>query len=371
MKKILIVHETLNGGGAEKVLINILNSIDYSKYSVDFALLHHEGVYLEQINKNVNIIKLFPISSFNNKIFNRIYHKVKNICIKHFSEKIYNKKLKNNYDVEIAFLEGPVTYFLSKSSNLNKIAWVHTDLERLRRLEYKVEEECYNKFNKIICVSNEGKNIFNKIYPKYAYKVEVIYNLIDDNEIRALSRYKADKYNFNKSTVIAVGRLNEVKRFDLLIRAHKLLLDDGIDHNLIILGEGDLKKDLMELAKKLQVQQSVKFLGFIKNPYPYIYKSDLFVMSSDFEGLPLVICEALVLEKAIVSTKCTGPTELLGNGEYGVLVECSNVIELKNSIKNILINKKIKKYYENKSKERSVIFKRNEIMNRIYEIIES
>jgi len=122
-----------------------------------------------------------------------------------------------------------------------------------------------------------------------------------------------------KPLLIAVGRLMPQKRFDRLLRAMSIIRQKNQEAELWILGQGDMKPELERLCKELQLQDSVRFLGFVPNPYPYVKAADIFVLSSDTEGYPLVVAEAMCLGKAIVSTAVTGATEMLSN-DAGVLV---------------------------------------------------
>ena len=149
-----------------------------------------------------------------------------------------------------------------------------------------------------------------------------------------------------------------------------MLIEEGIDSELLILGTGECKKNLEDLIKKYKLEKYVKLLGFSKNPYPYIKNADIFVSSSDFEGFSLVIAEAMILNKAIVSTKTNGPIELLDDGKYGILVDCNNPEQLKDSMKLILQNKDKKKYYEQKSNERNKIFEKETIIKQIHSCFE-
>ncbi|MBM7833065.1 glycosyltransferase [Clostridium sardiniense] len=368
-KKILIVQETLEGGGAEKVLIDILNNIEYSKYDVDLLLIKNTGVYIEQINKNVNKKYIYNKSKI--LILDKIKDKIfKKIIVKYFCNFIIKNKIDSNYYAEIAFLEGPSSQVVSKikSNSVKKIGWVHTDLRRLRRIKMKEEKTIYNQFDKIICVSNEVRNALISLYPFTEDKSTVIYNLIDIEKIKKRAKEKIE-FKFDGKNIVSVGRLIESKRFDLIIRAHKEVIDRGISHNLIILGEGPLKHDLMELTKNLGVGDSVKFLGFVKNPYPYIAKSDIYIMASDYEGLPLVICEALALNRVIISTDCTGPSELLNNGA-GILVKCGEYKEISENIIRVFEDHTLYKSYISKTIEPIKLFESNYIMKKIYNAID-
>lgn len=372
MKKILFIMRTLDGGGAEKVLINILNNINYKKYNVTLLLINKQGIYMKDINKNVKIEFIYDPKKFSSRIMQSLYYRI-TMFLYYKTPKFMCKLLINNkYDVEIAFLEDEVTSFLSKNSNKKskKIAWVHTDLKKYdieKREKMRID---YMNFDKVICVSRETKTIFNELFSEYKDKSQVIYNIIDSKKIFSLAK-KGIEYKFKESTLIGVGRLVKEKRFDLLIKAHKMLIDEGIENELIILGNGYEEVSLKNLIKELKLEKSVKMLGFIENPYPYIAKSDILIITSDYEGCPLVLSEALTLGKPIISTKCNGPNELLNHGEYGYMVDRDNIVQLKNSIKELLLDHEKRSLYKNKSLERANMLIENNIMNEIYSLLDS
>lgn len=371
MKKVLFIMNNLGGGGAEKVLIDILNVFDYKKYDVDILLVNNEGIYKEKLNENVSLNYIYNPIKIKNRFIRNIIEIVRGKIIRYFSSLVYRIKVKKIYDIEIAFLEGfPATYILSNSTNIKskKIAWIHTDLSKSRTLSFKNEEKMYSKINNVVCVSQESKEVFDKLYPVHSEKSEIIYNLINRDIIIEKSNENID-YLFKKTTIIGCGRLASEKRFDLLIKAHKLLVDDGVENELIIVGSGEKEEELESLIQELGVNDTVKLLGFKSNPYPYIKNSDVFVMSSDFEGFSLVVAEAMILGKAIVSTKCVGPSELLENGEIGILTNYGDEIEMKDAIKKIIQEKSIKENYENKALKKSEDFNYNEIMNKIYSLL--
>jgi len=373
LKKILFIMNNLGGGGAEKVLIDILSVFDYKKYEVDILLVNNEGIYRDKLNENVSLSYIYKPIKYKNKAHRTLIETIRGKTIRYFPSLVYKRKVKKKYDIEIAFLEGfPSTYILANSTNKysKKIAWIHTDLSKSRTLSFKNEEKMYSKIDNIVCVSNECKEIFDTLYPMQSKKAEIIYNLINRDIIIEKSKESID-YTFSKPTIIGIGRLSSEKRFDLLIKAHKLLIDDGIENELIILGEGDKKAELKGLIEKLGISDTVKLLGFKSNPYPYIKNSDVLVMPSDFEGFSLVVAEAMILGKAIVSTKCVGPSELLDNGNAGVLTECGDEKEMKDAIKSILMESKVKKHYESKALKRSEDFNYNKIINKIYNLLDT
>ncbi|WP_394862153.1 glycosyltransferase [Paraclostridium bifermentans] len=368
-KSILIIQESLDGGGAERVLINILNKIDYTKYRVDLLLLFEEGVYLKNVPEAVNVKRVWKRTD--NGVIKKYVRKVKRTIIRFCPKIIYKLFVKDKYDVEIAFVEGLSTIVLANSTNnkSKKISWVHIDLKKHRTMSIKKESKCYNKIDNIVCVSNDSKRVFDELHNSHRFKSTVVYNMINKKEIEALSNEDVS-YNFDTPTVVAVGRLTDQKRFDILIEAHKKLIDEGIVHNLLILGTGPNKNELTKLINKFGLKDTVKLLGFIENPYPYIKNATVYAMSSDFEGLPLVISEALVLGKAIVSTKCTGPNELLEGGEYGIVCEIGDVEGLKNGMKKLLIDDELRIEMGKKSLIRSEIFNEGIVLSEIQKLME-
>lgn len=370
MKKILFIQRTMAEGGAEKVLINILNNFNYQKYKVTLLLIEKSGIYLDDININVEVKTVYNPKKFKSRVLQSLYCRIVMFLYNKYPQMLYRIITKNIFDVEIAFLEDEATKFLYNSSNKKskKIAWIHTDLKKYGKDKLKEMEKHYYQMDNIICVSNEAKRSFDIIFDKLSDKSRVIYNSINIDEITKLSMESID-YNFKKRTVIAVGRLVKEKRFDILIKAHKMLIDEGIEHELIILGDGYERDKLIELINLLNINETIKLLGFKKNPYPYMKNSSLFVISSEFEGFSLVVCEALLLGTPIISTRCTGPTEILEDGRYGYMVKCNDELLLKKSIKEMLLNEDIRKRYMDIGKNKINQFKIEYIIDKIYEII--
>lgn len=363
MKKILIVINSLNGGGAEKVLYDVLKNIS-SNNKVDIFLLINEGIYLKKIFQNlkeeVNIIYLCQKKAKIKKFF--ILRKL-DTFLKKIKIKIYCKypflikKLKNkNYDMEIAFLEGYSTVLVAnRKNNSKKIAWVHTDLLNHRVINKKLEKKSYEKMDKVICVSEDSKKSLLKLYPKLENKIQVIHNPIDQNDILEKSN---EKLNFNKKklNIVAIGRLTKIKGYDILLQAHNRLIKEGLNYTLMILGEGEERKNLEKYIKENNLENNTELLGFKENPYPYLKEADIFVSSSRYEGYPLVLCEAICLGKPIIATKCTGPKEILENEKYGLMAEVENVDDLAEKIKKLVSNEELRRKYSELSKERAKIF---------------
>lgn len=376
MKRILFVINSLPGGGAEKVLYDILRKIDKQKYNIEIFLINNEGIYIDKIkNLGVKIDYLFPKRK--DKVNFVLYRKIKS-CILLIKKFLYLRfprlvyKLKHKrYDIEIAFLEGNPTLFLgNRKTTALKIAWVHNDLEKHRVLSKKNEKKAYSKMNKIICVSNDSKKSVENLYPELQENIEVIYNPIPKEEILSKSLEIENIYSKKKINIVTVGRLNVQKGYDVLLKAHKELLKEGLDYNLYILGEGEERKKLEKYIKENNIEKNTFLLGFKENPYPYIKQANIFISSSRYEGYSLVVAEALCLEKPVIATKCVGPIELLNNGKYGLLAEVENIDSLKEKMKKLILDEELRIKYSELSRERAKIFDIEKTMKEIERLLD-
>ena len=363
-KKILFCIDSLGGGGAEKVLLDILKNIDKEKYDIDVFLTFYSGIYIAEVEKAIgkkvlSFIKEKKCGENSNIFFKRLESlKLRLKCKIAFDYPVLIPALFfKKYDIEIAFLEGRTTKLVSKTFlSKRKIAWVHIDLLKYKLLDRKVLEEVYTKFYKIICVSNSVQESIKQIVPNISTKTEVIYNLIDREEIVKKAELVNVRYDKRVINIVSVGRLVNQKGYDILLEAHKELIKEGFEYNLYILGEGGKRRELEKYIDDNNLKKNTFLLGFKQNPYPYIKAADFFVSSSRYEGYPLVLCEAVCLGKPIIATRCTGPTEILENGKYGILVEVENVNDLKEKIKILILNKKLRKKYQKLSISRREVF---------------
>lgn len=323
MKKILFVIPTLEGGGAERILVDIYNSAkNEPKLSVHILSIFNQGVFKNDINDFKNFHYIFP-----RKIMG--FSKILNFFPLGFVYKYFGPKIK--FDIIISYLEGPSARIVSGiESNTKKYAWIHTDqktrkgsIEGFRN--YKEAYKCYSMFNNIICVSELVKTSFEKNFPNI--KTKIIYNPINADKIINNSMKHIDSTQSIKNNVInfvSTGRLISVKGYDRLLRVHKNLLDAGFKHTISIIGEGKERSKLLSEIKKFKVEKSFFLLGFYSNPYPYLKQYDVFVCSSRREGYSTSVTEALILGLPVISTYCSGATELLGeNNEYGLVVDNS------------------------------------------------
>lgn len=367
MKKIIFSMPNLPGGGAEKVLIDILKNINKNKYNITLLLNERTGIYLDEIPSHVKVISI-------QEKFNKMPMRVINKLGKFFPKTLYKLVVKDKFDIEVAFMEGLPTRLIGNSNNKDskKIAWVHIDLLKYHftKNEFKKggELSAYNNFDEIVFVSNDAKSSFEDLFDTNKSNKKVIYNPIISHEV--IEKSESEVINFDdKFTIVSVGRLEPQKGYDRLIRAHSKLVK-RYPHKLVILGEGRERESLEAIISDLDVKDTVDLKGFVKNPYPYIKSADLFVSSSIAEGYSLVVAESIILGKAIISTETTGPKELLDNGKYGVL--CENSEEgLVDSIKQILENKHEIEKYEELSKIRKEYFDYKSIIKQVEDLFDN
>ena len=351
MIRILFFIETLTGGGAEKVLQNLVNNMDSKKFDITVQTVWKENPE-KYLNKNIKYKYIYPCYSKLNNYKYRLSVLLKTI---------YPLHIRDNYDIEVAYLECGATKVISTSTNkkAKKIAWVHCDLsKKISNInEFKKKSvKWYKNFDKVACVSRDVEKSFKSIYGN-EFDTEVIYNVIDDCSIKEKADENVGDYSFDKKipTIVSVGRLSTEKRFDRLIEAHKALLDEGFLNKLLIIGEGDERKKLEQFIEALGVQETATLLGFKGNPYPYIKNAALLACSSDYEGFSSFVAEGIILGKAIVTTKCNGMEELLGSSQYGIITD-TNVKALSDGLKNLLSDKTLKAEYETKAIERGKSF---------------
>jgi glycosyltransferase involved in cell wall biosynthesis len=196
----------------------------------------------------------------------------------------------------------------------------------------------------------------------------VLYNPIDRDSI--IIKAKKTDIKKRKFTICSVGSLTEVKRFDRVIRLAKKLKDDGYDIDFWIIGDGLLRKELLELVSNLGLNDMVHFLGFINPPYPYIRVADILLLTSKAEGFPLVLCEALCLGVPVIATACTGPIEILDRGKYGVLCNHDDDSIYLN-VKSLIDDKTKLEAYAFASEKRSKMFNIHVTMQNFYDIIDA
>lgn len=374
-QRILFIMPAMLNGGAEKVLIDILKHFDYSLFEVTLLLETKDGPYVEDIPEQVELIYLHK----KNLWIERLYRYLIMFHCKWLAYFIlcrlpvlwYTKGL--HFDTIISFMEGMAvkmhSYIWDKA--YRNISWIHIDLKKkhwsLDFFENENEElECYRRMDNIVFVSQDARTKFQELFHLDESKLIVLYNLIDCNGINDLSgRKKIEKTKF---TVCMVGRLNQQKRYDRAFEVVRKLKDDGYDFELWILGSGELETELKEMVETQNINDIVSFKGFQKPVYPYMKEADIFLNTSESEGYPLTLCEALCLGLPIVATNITGSNEILMNSKAGILVE-EEIVNIYNGLKRMIDNKSFRENCSENAVAFAKTFNVHETMQRIYNLI--
>lgn len=377
-KKVLFIMPAMVGGGAEKVLIDILRNFDYKRYDVSLFLEYRDGLYVDDIPSEVNVMALH---GKNNLWFQRFHRRLLNhqwlvayyywVYRLMFLWVLRHKK----FDIAISFMEGSAVRFHSYMFHKAEkhLSWVHIDLFRKHwSLDYfKGETEeafIYKLMNKVIFVSNDARSSFLKMFPLVdSTRCLVQYNLIDVENIQRLAN--TSKVVKKKITICMAGRLNPQKRYDRALEVARRLNEEGYDFELWILGDGELRPMIEKKIHEYDLNQRVLMMGFVKPPYSYMAQADILLCTSESEGLPLVIAEAFCLGVPVVATNITGPLELIGNSEYGILVE-ENTESIYQAVKSLLTNRHLRMFYAERSLERAKIFGVEKFMQDFYNLLE-
>lgn len=352
-KNILFFINTLRAGGAERVLIDTVNNMDKSKYSITVQTLLDGGEFSNSLCPDINYKSIIRVKNcFLRKVF--IY--LLSFVIP--PRLVYKLFIGKDYDCECAFLEGVPTKLIAASANTKakKLAWIHTDICNNFEAE-KVfgsvgkQIKCYKNYDKIICVSEGVKEAFTSLCGNFE-NATVVYNIIDDKKIKEQSGERENKKEFR---IVTVGRLEDCKGYDRLLRVHKRLINEGFNYKLIFVGDGSERDALQEYVKNNSLEKVTEFLGFCSNPYKHINNADLLAFPSKIEGFSTVICESIILGKPVMATDCPGTKEILGDSEFGLVTE-NNEEAIYDGIKKMLSDERLRLEYSNKASCRAKMF---------------
>lgn len=348
MKKIMFLIHDLGHGGAEKVLVNLVNNMDPSKFDITVTALFGGGVNEQFLKPHVRYRKVFK------KTFPGNSH-----VMKLFSPKLLHKWfIKEHYDIEVAYLEGPDTRIISGCPNRDKklLSWIHSTMNDVT-LGFRSEaeaKESYNKMDAVIFVSQAVRNAFLRACP-YKGRTEVLYNTNETEHIITMAQENVELPQ-DLFCWCGVGKVVPVKGFDRMIRIQKRLIEDGYRSHLCILGEGAQKAGLEKMVADYGVADSVSFLGYQTNPYTYVAKCDLFVCASHSEGFSTATTEALIVGTPVCTVEVSGMKEMLGeNNEWGIVTD-NDEDALYQGIKRLLDDPALLAHYKEMAAQRGKTF---------------
>ena len=350
-KKILFTAYNLDIGGIESALINMLKVFDYDKYDVTLLLEKYEGIFIDSIPKDVHV-EVYKIYDDSNVILRKVKNRIK-LC--KWIIKNYHK-----YDFAGCFATYSIPgSILVRYASLNNALWVHSNYyyvyhENVKLVEQFFSQRSVDKFKKIVFVSNEARDSFNLIFPKLKSKTLVLNNILDYREIIKKSKEKVLEKKPAGKLFLFVGRLDEEsKRLSRLFESFSKINDKNTF--LWIVGDGPSKDEYLSLVKDLKIDQRIKFLGKKSNPYPYILMCDIVVLTSDYEGFPVICMESIILNKPFLSTVSISD-KYINLSDYGFIVDKDpeKIYDIMNkfmngelSIKNKFIYSQYQKKLEN------------------------
>lgn len=389
-KKIIIRSGSLRMGGLERVLIEVLQTIDKNKYEITLVIdddCGEDNVFEKDIPKDIKyyflkskelIAKTEYFKERKKNIFYKLgYNIFMNIetfvmCLK--MKKLL--KIIGKVDLIIDF-DGGASKYIEQLNIPKKIIWIHNSIPKLKKKQSKIRRfgKRLEKYDKIVAICDEMKEELKSIYPQLAEKIVRIYNPFNFERIDKL---KDDQSELSEEQVslleddycVAISRLDVVQKdYDTLITAFNLLKENGISKKLYIVGDGPDKVYIQDLIKHYNLQEQVKLLGRFKNPYVWLNNADFFIHSSKYEGFGLVLVEAAILNRLIISSDCpVGPKEILENGKSGILFKTGNYNQLSKEIIKIINNPDLKlRYIENMKKsiyrfEKELVMKEIELL---------
>lgn len=353
MKKILFLIHDLGHGGAEKVLVNLVNNMDYKKFDITVMTLFDVGVNRQYLDQRITYKSCFSkMIPGNSKIMKLLT-----------PTQLHEWLIKEHYDIEVSYLEGPSARIISgcREKNTKLVCWIHIEQKTIERAvasfrSKKEAEICYNRFDKIVTVSETVKRDFMSLF-SIRKPVDVLYNTNETYKILELSKEPVENKIFtsNSFKIVGVGKLLKNKGFDRLASIEKRLLDEGYKIEVYILGEGPEFATLKRYARENNMSNSLTLLGYKTNPYKYIAKCDLFVCASLAEGFSTAASEALIVGTPVCTVEVSGMREMLGNNEYGLITD-NNDDALYQGIKNLIDDPLLLTYYREQAAKRGKLF---------------
>ena len=351
-KNILFIHPDLRGGGAEKVLVNLLNTLDRNRYTITLLTIFEEGVNKKLLESHIE----------HKVIFKKVFRGWSIIQKLFTPEYLFKKLVKKDYDIIVAYLEGVPTRIVGGCTNPKTkiISWVHVDLtnfsiDKVFRSKSEMAK-IYNRYNAIVGVSKTAMNSLQQIVTVPETKCHVIHNVVDTKLILRQGAEPIDDITVDREimNLCSVGRLTRQKGYGRLMSIVKKLAEEGFKFHLYIIGQGELEQDLKKTITKFHIQKYVTLLGFKSNPHKYVKQSDLFVCSSYEEGFSTAVTESVILGTPVITTDCAGMEEILENGDVGMIVE-NNTEDLYAGLKKLFQHQKLVLEYNRKTFEKSKI----------------
>lgn len=366
-KKLLFITYTHSlGGGAEKILTNIVNGLaaqtDYEISVLEYARFQTKNSIL---NDEIKVLKPVVDMSSSSRI-ERIFKMLLVHIFPCILRKIYYK---DNYDTVISFNYQIPSFLTPFKKSVDNIQWIHGDIYDLKSKPFKrmLQSISFKKADKIVAISENTKKSILDIFPQYKEKIRTIYNGTDVKLIEELSDAPTD-IKLKENSMIFLGRLEPNKNPLKLIKYTERLIKEGMNVNLYLLGTGVQQEEVIQYINSIGMEDRIKALGYISEPYPIIRQSRAVCLLSESEGFPTVLTEGLALGKPFISTKIGGVRELSNNGKCGIIV--NDYKDFKKAVSDIIFDDTKYAQMTTDCKEHIKLFSYNQQIGNIIKLIE-
>lgn len=369
MKKILFLIHDLGQGGAEKVLVNLVNNMDRTKFDITVMALFGGGVNEQFLAEDLRLInchkKAFPGNSHLMKLLT--------------PRQLFRFYIREYYDIIVSYLEGPSARIVSGCTDPDTklVSWIHIEQKTRERAavsfrSYQEALACYRRFDRTICVSDTVRKDFLGLFP-LEKPVDVLYNTNESVQIMDSARQSVPENTFSdkERRIICVGKILPNKGFDRVARIHKRLRDAHYPVHTYILGIGPQQSEIEQYVRNHGIQDSYTFLGYQTNPYKYVAKCDLFVCASHAEGFSTAATEALIVGTPVCTVEVSGMKEMLGeNNEWGIVTDNDDEA-LYQGIRRLLDDPALLAHYKEMAHRRGKTFSTENTVRAVEEMLEN
>ena len=333
--------------------MNLVNNMDPKQFDITVLAVFGGGVNEQFLKPHIRyqtvFKKLFPGNSHVMKLFS--------------PAQLHKWMIKEHYDVEVAYLEGPDSRIISgcPDKDTKLVSWIHVEQHTMDKLamSFRSKQEartCYDRFDQTVCVSQYVHDDFCGILD-FQKPCCVLYNTVESDKILALSKENAlELADDGRIRLVAVGTLKASKGYDRILRIVKRLKAEHYPVHLYILGIGPERQMLEKYVSDNALDDSVTFLGYQTNPYKYVSKCDLFICASFAEGFSTAATEALIVGTPVCTVEVSGMKEMLGeNDDWGIVTK-NDEEALYQGIKRLLDDSGLLAHYREKAAQRGESF---------------
>ncbi len=367
MKRILFLIHDLGPGGAEKVLVNLVNGLDRTRFDVSVKTLFNWGPNRQFLGPDVKYSSWIPMDIPGNS------HMMKLLT----PEQLWKMIVPDKYDIAVSFLEGPCARVAGgcPEDGTKIVDWIHTPILNENKFtegfrDRNEAERCYGRADAVAFVSGDVRDAFLQ-YFRPEKTSRVLYNIFDSNAIRELSLSDPADPPMDPEALnwCGLGKLIPLKRWDRMLKMQRKLRDEGFNARLFVIGDGPQRSELETLAGQLGIRDSVIFTGYQTNPYRYLSRCMLFVCASEREGLSTAVVESLLVGTPVCTVDVGGMREILGNnGEYGVIT-ANDDEALYTAVRRFFAEPEYRLYYGKQAAGRGKTFERANLLRQTEEFL--